>query len=289
MANHEPSFLSSTKWMTGPWKLHSKRAMDRLVDCLCEASSIYQENDRIEHLSSVDKLESWLRSLSKCWQMDAVIRSVFEEFEKEFPQPMYWSVLSKDDNPADDLVRGKVFPVAYKFPSIKVARLLMMYWAVSFLVWTGLSLLYQGIASLEFDPGDAHCSSFPECEAFDDNMCHCKYLRPQPSGSYRYDVSHFPSLGHRADPKCLVDNVCQSIEYCLNSDVAVWGTWSAGTPLTLIYETAKTFPGCGRKVVWMEATLRKLQERGLRILNYTTSVPQLQDDSQPSKGSFRMS
>lgn len=269
--------------MAGPWKLRPKRAMDRLIDCLCEASIIYQENDRVEHLDPVDKLESWLEMLSKCWEMDMVIQSVYEQCEKEFPKPMYWSVLSKETSPADDLVRGKVFPVAYKFSNIKVARSLMMSWAISLLVWTGLSLLYQGIASLEFDAGDAHCSNFPECEAFDDNMCHCKHLQQQPSGSYKYDISHFPPLGHRTNPKCLVDNVCQSIEYCLHSDIAVWGIWSAGTPLTMIYETAKTLPGLEREIMWMEAMLRKLQARGLRILNYTTSVPKSSEHDELSE------
>lgn len=279
MAIHKPSFLSSPSWMTGPWKYRSKRATDRLVDCLCEASSIYQENDRVDRLGSIDKLESWLQSISKCWRMDAMIQDVFKELETNFSQPMYWSVLSKDDTLIDDIFHGKIFPVAYRFSSLRVASSLMMYWAISFMVWTGLILLYTGIASLEFDAEDAHCSSFPKCESFDDNMCHCRYLRLQPSGSYKYDVSHFRPLGHRTDPCHLLDNVCQSIEYCLSCDAAVWGTWSAGTPLTLIYETAKAFPGMEKKISWMEATLRKLQERGLRIVNYTTTINQPGDNS----------
>lgn len=279
MANHVRSFLSSHLWMTTPWMLRPKRAMDRLVDCLCEASSIFQENDRILHLGPVEKLESWLESLAKCWELDAVLQDVYKEYETDFPQPMYWSVLSKQSNSADDPVRGKVFPVAYRFCSMAVARSLMMYWAVSLLTWNGLSLLYMGIASLEFDARNAHCSNFPDCEAFQDNMCHCRYLRHQPSGSYSYDISHFPSLGHRTNFKSLIDDVCQSIEYCLESEIAVWGTWSAGTPLTLVYETVKHYPGLEREVHWMEAALRKLQGRGLRILNYSTTLSQPRVDS----------
>lgn len=274
MAVHTPNFLSSPLWMTTPWKLRPKRAIDRLVDCMCEASSIYQENDRIQHLGPVEKLESWLKSLAKCWQMDAMLQDVYREYETDFPQPMYWSVLSKEPNSADDPIRGKVFPVAYRFVNMTVARSLMLHWAISLLVWSGLSLLYQGIASLEFDGETAHCSNFPDCETFQDDMCHCRYLRLQPSGSYKYDISHLTLLGHRSDPKCLMNNVCQSVEYCLDSEIAVWGTWSAGTPLILIYETVKYFPGLEREVLWMEATLRKLQGRGLRLLNYTTSLNQ---------------
>ncbi|EEA28691.1 conserved hypothetical protein [Talaromyces marneffei ATCC 18224] len=261
-------------WMTMPWKLRPKRAIDRLVDCLCEASTIFQENDRIQRLGPVEKLESWLESLAKCWKMDSTLQDVYKEYETDFPQPMYWSVLSKETNSADDSIRGKVFPVAYRFPNMTVARSLMLYWAISLLICNGLSLLYQGIASLEFDAGDSHCSNFPECELFYDNMCHCRYLRLQPLGSYKYDISHFPSLGHRADPRISISDVCQSIEYCFDTDIAVWGTWSAGTPLTLVYETVKYLPGLEREVRWMEATLRKLQGRGLRILNYTTTFNQ---------------
>lgn len=274
MANHVPGFLSSPLWMTTPWKLRPKSAIDRLVDCLCEASSIFQENDRVLRLGPVEKLDAWLESLAKCWQMDAMLQDIYKEYETDFPQPMYWSVLSKEPNSADDPIRGKVFPVAYKFCNMTVARSLMLYWAVSLLVWNGLTLLYMGIASLELDASDAHCSNFPQCEKFHDNMCHCRYLRLQSSGSCKYDLSHLPRLGHRKHFKSLINDVCQSMEYCLESGIAFWGTWSAGTPLTLVYETVKSYPGLERELRWMEATLRKLQERGLRILNYTTTLDQ---------------
>lgn len=272
MADHIPTFLSSPLWMNVPWKLHSKRPLDLLVDCLCEASLIYQEDDRVKHLGPTQKLEFWLKSLQKCWQMDTLLQDIYHAFETDFVQPMYWSVLSKEPNSADDPILGKVFPVAYRFVDLAVARLLMIYWAVSLLVWNGLSLLHYGIASLEFCAEDAHCLHSLECRAFWNDPCHRGNFQRQPSGTYKYDISRLPSLGHRINSHLLVNNVCQSVEYCLESKENIWGPWSAGTPLTLTYETAKFFPQMRREVKWMEATLRKLQDRGLRILSYSTSM-----------------
>lgn len=271
MANHQPSFLSTPLWMEGPFREHPKRPLDRLVDCLCEAPAIYKDADILLNFTPLKQLEFHLVSITKCWEMDSTLQDVYNDLEKEFSSPMYWSVLATEPNLADDPIRGKVFPVAYHFPNLAVARSLMLYWSCRLLVWTGFFFLYSGIADLEFETADARCSNFPDCAMFDDDMCHCRYLVAKSAGWYQFDRSLLKPLDNRTDLKLLTYNVCQSVEYCLNSGV-LFGSWSVSTPLSFVYETTKNFPGYERERAWMEATLRKLQDNGLRIIEYSTTI-----------------
>ncbi|KAH8705237.1 hypothetical protein BGW36DRAFT_285686 [Talaromyces proteolyticus] len=272
IVTRQPSFLSTSLWMEDPWKEQPKRPLDRLMDCLCEAPAIYKTGDQVETLTPLESLEFHLDSISKLWKIDATLEGVYDDFAKEFPCPMYWSVLSTEPSSADDPILGKVFPVAYDFPYLKVARSLMMYWSCRFLVWAGFFYLYHGVMEIDIDAMDAHCSNYPDCALFDDGMCHCRHLVVQQSGHYRYDKSHLKPLEFRLDLKSLVYNVCQSVEYCMKSSVPIFGVWSVTTPLSLVYETVKHIPGFKREVAWMEAALRKLQASGVRIIDYSTSI-----------------
>jgi hypothetical protein len=211
--------------------------------------------------------------------MDIILQEVYDDLEKEFSSPMYWSVLATEPNTADDPIRGKVFPVAYNFPNMTVARSLMLYWACRLLVWAGFLFLYRGILELEIEAADARCSNYPDCAMFDDGMCYCRHLVEKPAGCYKFDPSLLKPLDYRTDLRLLIYNVCQSVEYCLKSGLTMFSSWSAGTPLSFVYETTKAFPGFERELAWMEATLRKLQHSGLRIIKYSTTInsPKLQE------------
>lgn len=258
--------------MEGPFREHTKRPLDRLIDCLCQAPAIYKDADTFANSPPLKRLEFHLGCITKCWEMDSILQGVYNDLEKEFSSPMYWSVLATEPNSADDPIRGKVFPVAYHFPNLTVAGSLMLYWSCRFLVWTGFFFLYSGIVNIEIEAADARCSNFPDCAMFNDDMCHCRYLVAKSAGWYQYDQSLLKPLDNRTDLRLLAYNVCQSVEYCLNSGIPLFGSWSVSTPLSFVYETIKHFPGFERERAWMEATLRKLQDSGLRIIKYSTTI-----------------
>jgi hypothetical protein len=272
MANRQPSFLSTPLWMEGPFRVQPKRPVDRIIDCLCQAPAIYKDAEAFENSAPLKQLEFHIGCITKCWEMDSILQEVYDDLGKEFPSPMYWSVLATEPNPADDPIRGKVFPVAYHFPNLIVARSLMLYWSSRLLVWTGFFFLYSGILNIEIEAAEARCSNYPDCAVFDDDMCHCRYLVEKSTGWYQYDQSRLRPLDGRKDLRLLTYNVCQSVEYCLNNGVPLFGSWSVSTPLSFVYETTKNFPDFERELAWMEATLRKLQENGLRIIKYSTTI-----------------
>lgn len=268
MEMRQPNFLSEPRWMEGPWKDSPKRLLDRLVDCLALAPGIFKQSDDFRNLRSRRLLESALDIARQCWQLDAALQSIYDDLERETPGPLYWSVLSEDDNPADDPEHGKVFPVAYQFPDLKMASTLMMYWAITVMLWSGMCGLYQFIATIEVDALDAYCLGYPNCLREPDSACHCADLIMTSAGSLRFDLSRLPPLGHRTDFLSPARNVCQAVEYCLKNSVLMGGAFVVSAPLNIVFDTVKHDTRFARETAWMRAALEKVQKRGLRILKY---------------------
>lgn len=276
MEMRQPTFLSEPLWMEGPWKDSPKRLLDRLVDCLALAPGIFKQSDDFKNLRSRGLLDSALDITRKCWQLDTTLQSIYNDLEKETPGPLYWSVLSEEDNQADDPEHGKVFPVAFQFPDLRMAGTMMMYWATTVVLWSGMCELYHFIPTIEVDAVDAYCFNYPNCLRKPDSPCHCADLITTSSGSLRFDLSRLPPLGHRTDFLSHARNVCQSVEYCLKNPMQMGGAFTVTAPLSMVFETVKHDARCARETAWMRAALKKVQKRGLRILKYPNTTRRAQ-------------
>jgi hypothetical protein len=267
LENKKSNFLSSPLWLEGPWKGRPKRVSDRLIDFLAMGPSIFQQVERFQTLRSKPLLNLVLEIVDHCWAVAKALQEIYEDLERESVGSLYWPTLSEHPNAADDPAIGKVFTVAFQFPDLAAARTLMMYWALAVMVWSGMSSLYSFIPTIEVDPADAFCLDYPDC--VDPDSCVCRHLTPTASGSLQYDASTLPSLGHRADYLTPARNVCQSVEYCCNTAFPMFGVFSVSTPLIMVFETMRHDPRFASETAWMAATLNTIQNRGLRILNYS--------------------
>ncbi|KAJ8097218.1 hypothetical protein POJ06DRAFT_262784 [Lipomyces tetrasporus] len=101
----------------------------------------------------------------------------------------------------------------------------MLYWSLAVMVWAGLCALYESITTIEIDPVDAFCPEYRDC--VDPYSCACRRLVPTSSSSLRYHVTKLPPLGHRADYLTPARNVCQSVEFCLNTAFPIFGGFSS--------------------------------------------------------------
>jgi hypothetical protein len=94
-------------------------------------------------------------------------------------------------------------------------------------------------------------------------------LAPTESGSLQYDPTRLPPLGHRADYLTPARNVCQSVEYCVKTALPIFGGFSVTAPLVIVFETMRHDPRFASETAWIAETLKTIQDRGLRILNYS--------------------
>lgn len=228
--------------MQVPYEGFARQPIDRIGDCLAQAPAIFKEADRLPHLNPMDQLVLANKLVSQCWDLDWALRKCYAELQLSADGPLYWSVLSRSKDLTNG-TQGKLFPVAYQFPSMALARTLTMYWATVVMLWSGLYNLYQLIDHIINDG-----------------------LEESTDGER---LGHdLPPLEHRNDFPSAAWHVCRSVEYCMQSEMATLGTFVISTPLAIVIGTLRDHPHCQHEVAWMRAALMQVRERGLRIFGH---------------------
>ncbi|KAH8820642.1 hypothetical protein F5884DRAFT_56999 [Xylogone sp. PMI_703] len=160
MQLHTRTFLADTQWRELPWKSSQKSLRDMLIDILLEMPEIYRCNDGLARETSVSKIISGIINITElCWQLDSQLNEWYGHFETFVAGPMYWLKLSKSDSLVDDAESGRVFPVAFDFPSYDVAQTMVLYWLALLLVHPILCYMYERLKFLvEAGHEDTECT-----------------------------------------------------------------------------------------------------------------------------------
>lgn len=239
MEHHTPTYLSDPIWMEVPFMKTGKRPADRIADCLAQAPIIFNQTDRLRQLQPMEQLELANKLASQCWDLDWSMQKCYEELRLLVDGPLYWSELSRSGSSMDDTDQTNLFPVAYRFPNIKVASTLMIYWATLVMLWSGLNNLYRLIDGVVNDEAEAE----------------------------RQELD-LPSLEHRSDFLSMAWHVCRSVDYCMQKEMMTVGSLVVATPLAMVIGMLRDNPQCQREVSWMRAALIRARGRGLRILEH---------------------
>jgi hypothetical protein len=197
---------------------------------------------------------------------------------------------NEDDGPDSDAeeMAGQVFPVAYHFVHLRMAMLLTTYWALRALMANGMMLLYSVLATIAVDrhaiaslgpdvpatllrgvslacPAGCPCACASKSSAVD---CSTNILNHDSRTSISdctctvtFDLTTLPPLGEAGDFMRHVRDVCQSVEYCMQSEMRDLGWTSVVAPLTIVVETIKEYPACVREREWCRAVLRGFRAR----------------------------
>ncbi|RDW73414.1 hypothetical protein BP6252_07321 [Coleophoma cylindrospora] len=238
----QPNFLTETKWLDHPWKHISKSPADQILDVLAMAPVILTRVHAMSTLDPGSLLSTALEIMDSCRELDSSLRKIYEQLRLGYPGPLYWSEFSKTRCPLEDSSLGssKIFPVAFHFPDLRMAKTMMYYWATQAVLWSGMSQLSQLLLMLQPTSGDDHMSEIPS-DYYDD------FISP-------------------------ARNVCQSVEYCTKNDMLSLGTLTAVTPLMLIAVTLKRYPKYEREMKWVDFRLNEMRESGVRILKYSSGI-----------------
>lgn len=236
MQQHSPTYLADPIWMEVPFSQSPKRLIDRVADCLAQAPTIFNKTDRIKDLQPMEQLELANNLASQCWDLDWMMQKCYEELRLTVDGPLYWSEVPRSGSLPDETGQKKLFPVVYKFPNVKTASTLMIYWATLVMLWSGLSDLYGLIDSIV---NDSTATERQELE-----------LPP---------LSDFLSMAW---------HVCRSVDYCMQEDMMAVGSFVVASPLVLVIGTLRDNPHCQQEVSWMRAALGQVQGRGLRIFQH---------------------
>jgi hypothetical protein len=222
------TYLAEQKWMEVPWKVISKSVHDQVVDVLVEIANLVGQGFKMIHLLATEPLSVILPIVNQCWTMEGTLRRLYNDFKSSNLGPLYWSKFSTLDNPADDPELGKVFPVAFHFPNLRVAHSCMLYWTALILLFTMLSPSYHMLKALQSD------------------------------------MSGLPVLEERLDIVSLTCNICQSVEYCLQDEMNGLGAAVAMIPLHIVIKTLKDQRPNSRELEWSKAVAQNFVKKGIR-------------------------
>jgi hypothetical protein len=215
-----------------PWKGLSKTLHDQIIDVLAGIAKIVGQAFEMASLESAEPLSIMPEIVDCCWKMDAKLRQLFKELQHRNLGPLYWSKFSVQTNPVDDLELGKVFPVAFHFPNLRIAHTCMLYWTASMILWSILSPVYQALGAVQFD------------------------------------MSRLPVLEKQLDVASLSRNICQSLEYCMQDEMRGLGSAITIIPLHVVIKILRDYPKCSRELSWSQAMAQKVAEKGIRVLKH---------------------
>ena len=258
--------------MEEPWLKRPKSPMERIIDYIAVAPGIFGTTDNFSCMEPVQILITALTIIEHCWRMDAELQDFYLHLENSIPGPMYWPKLSTIPNSADkiDKEKGKVFPVAFHFFNLRMASVLMLYWANLCMMWHGMTLLYYRVmAVIPVDRKKIYSSSLTDLPALLKQGvldcppdCVCKISKdPSTPCITMFDMSKLEPLGHRDDFLAPGRNVCQSVEYCLQKKMLDMGPGAAAAPLAIVLSTIKDYPHAQRELLWGRAVMESLEQR----------------------------
>jgi hypothetical protein len=226
------TYLSDPEWMDLPWKGLSKTLHHQVIDVLAGIAKIVGQIYEMAKLESAEPLSIIPTIVDCCWKLDAKLRQIYKELESRNLGPLYWSKFSTQTNPVDDPELGKVFPVAFHFPNLRVAHTCMLHWTASILLWAILSRMYRALGAMQFN------------------------------------MSGLPVLEDQLDVASLSRNICQSLEYCMQDEMQGLGPAITIIPLHVVIKILDDYPDYSRELSWSRAMAKKMTEKGIRVLKH---------------------
>jgi hypothetical protein len=172
-----------------------------------------------------------IRLLQLCSSLNAQLLAWKEKLEKQGHNQLYWMVPSVANNPADDPIFGRVFPVAFQFPSLRIAQLLLLYWSTLILLYRTIQDIQKRLKwQVSDDPAWEH--SFGLQDSDWNEVC-SDHRRPS----------------HRRIA-LLANDICQSLEYCYHHTNGTHGPQLTVFPLWVVQNFYRSQLDKGRELAW---------------------------------------
>lgn len=266
LERRQSTFLSEPAWQKVPWGNKPKTVYDEVYDFFLRAPFLLREGEMLEHMDPVSQLHLATSMISRCWEMDGDILSLYERMEKSREGPLYWPELARDKSLDDDSEDGMLFPVAFNFPNLMIANTVLIFWGVQTMLWHGMFQLYGLMHELRarFASSDTITNDNGELlTTLSTNI---------PANCLTDGTFELHPLGHRTDFWAPGYNVLQSVEYCLNDQTMDQGPKCIAAPLRIVIETLRPYPKHAKAFAWGERAMEKVRSRSLRLLIYYTGA-----------------
>lgn len=242
--HRQASALTRAEWQAIPFRQHIKGPDQKLYDIGAEVSSVVS---RVENSKSRVILDGQayvserVALLEECKKLQIKMAAWLGKLNEEIPPPHHWPESATMRNPVDDLEKRKIFPVAFRFPNLFIAKIMLDYWALSIILDSTTLRLYltlKGEGNLR--PGQAaHLADYWNMDA-------------AASVSNQFVVSRLEVAQSVRIIKKFADNIAQSMEYCLSEEMGVLGSQWALFAFQAALQTYSYFPD-SKELHWLQA------------------------------------
>jgi hypothetical protein len=227
------SILEGLEWEHCADEPESHDLYCHLQDLIVQLPSIMEALDSLaESTNKSAERPVLILLLRLCLSLNRQLLAWNERLENQGHSQLYWAVPSCAHSPADDPVLGRVFPLAFHFPSLLVAQLLLLYWAM-------LILLYRTIQDIQ---------KWLQRQVTSGTETHHSFgLQDSDSREEYPDDGSCPSNDGIA---LLAGNISQSIEYCYRTANGTHGPQLTIFPLWVAQCFYRSQADRGRELAW---------------------------------------
>lgn len=237
------SYLSSPPWMDIPFRLLSKRPLERLMDVLAQAPSLQLRAGALPNILSEELRFQEVRELIDCcWQLDAQLEKIYSALEQSVRGPSSHTDVSSSHDEANSVVVSDTIT----FTTIADAKAILLLWSLQTLLWSGMTALYDFPGFQPSIEGETSGTPFRTSTT-------TTTLRP---------------LRHRSNWITSVRQICASLTFCLCPEHGTLGPLAVAAPLGILKGVLVDHPKYARELHHVRMVLERIGSDGLRILKY---------------------
>ena len=233
--------------MTAPFSSTPKGVLDLFLDIFLGGVPILRGADTLAALPPHLQFAKVIELLKQCWKLDNQLRSFYENLKSSTSTPLFWPVFSADNVSGD----GHADSLAYlslEFIEMKVAVIIVLYWATLTVLWSGMSHLYDSI-----DEFGAILN--PAWTKATDDSVKIEF----------YQKLGLPEPGHCRDFIIVARKVFQCVDYCMKDEL---GRRVIVAPLTMTIDSLESWGKYTEEVTWALGKLQESQNRGMKLVKY---------------------
>ena len=255
------TFLADLEWRNIPWstKAGEKAPFDKLVDILLVIPNLSARRQALQEIANPQAfLSDAVATVNEGRKLESILEEWFDDFNATVDGPLYHPKLSTIESVVDSPEQGKLFPVAFHFPTFIVGQNLLYYWVALMNIHAHLCFTYLIITQF-----------LTTLEAMDRNHlpCICQGVDSSPLCLQHCSIRLFPALGYREEwPRTTAYNICQSVEHLLLRKKRGFGPASVLPALALVKGFWKHAPGdWTREIAWVDDMLDRIRASGSGI------------------------
>jgi len=244
------TFLSDPEWMTIPWNKSERTAFDRLVDIILKAPAQMERADQLHFLPQGVHLTFCVDLLLACYSLDDDFAQFYAEYESAATEPLFYQVLTAEDQSAESEQDWSTIQLS--FPDVSTAATMILYWATSTILWSGMCHLHKYIGQLT------------ALTLTDDGFITGKFTEDDPIGF----VFPQPTRCFGFLDSCR--KVLQAVDFSIQDEAS---TSSMVAPLTMVIETLAPRNGVDgqnydQELGMANQKLDLIASKGMRIIKY---------------------